>query len=486
MNLVMKIAVGMFYHEANSFNPNELQKEELVYCEGREVLERIYATSVFQEADVELVPLVYAVALPGGIMSRDCYDFYANRILVILAENRDVDGIFLHLHGACEVAGLGSGELDLLTRIRELLGNDVYIGVAMDFHASNAPEMPALTNVIRNYRTVPHSDQPETERAVARHMLECMRKSDHTIPQYVRVPFTAGGEKAMGATWPLNHLFKCLEKLEQEEEISIASMALGMAWCDSKSLAASIIVTPSDSKYTEYACKKAEELATHVYELRDDFDFEQLPLNPHDAVRYAIRFEYGAPVFVSDSGDNTTGGGVGDHTVILREFLKVRDYNGKRVLVTAIWDEDAVETAWQHAEGEEITLKVGKDYDENTKAVQITGIIKKKGHLLGYMGCESDATGRCVTISTEHVDFCVIDHPGSFIARGHFEAMGAGLNMDDYQVIVVKQGYLFPQLRPMAKLSILALTPGATHQIIENLKYRKIVPPVYPLHYVND
>ena len=56
--------------------------------------------------------------------------------------------------------------------------------------------------------------------------------------------------------------------------------------------------------------------------------------------------------------------------------------------------------------------------------------------------------------------------------------------MDDYQVIVVKQGYLFPQLRGLAKLSILALTPGATHQIIENLEYRKIVPPVYPLHYV--
>ena len=102
------------------------------------------------------------------------------------------------------------------------------------------------------------------------------------------------------------------------------------------------------------------------------------------------------------------------------------------------------------------------------------------------MGCENDATGRCITISTEHVDFCVVDHPGSFISKGHFGAKGAGLDMDDYQIIVVKQGYLFPELRPMAKLSILALTPGATHQIIEDLAYRKIEPPVYPLHYAGD
>lgn len=482
----MKIAAGMFYHEANSFNPQQLRKEELVYCEGQEVLDRLYATPVFREAGVELVPLIYAVALPGGIMSRECYDFYADRILEILSQNKDVDGVFLHLHGACEVAGLGSGELDLLTRIRALLGKDVYIGVAMDFHASNAPEMPALTNAIRNYRTVPHSDQPETERAVARQMLDEMRRGDHIIPQYVRVPFTAGGEKAMGASWPLAHLFECLNELEKEKEIAIASMALGMAWCDSKSLAASVIITPSDSKYSDYARRKAEELAKHFYDLRDDFDFEQLPLDPHYAVRYAVQFEYGAPVFVSDSGDNTTGGGVGDHTLILREFLKLRDYNGKRVLVTAIWDEDAVNAAWAHNEGDALTLKVGKDYDENTRAVTVTGTLKKKGHLLGYMGCENDATGRCITISTEHVDFCVVDHPGSFISKGHFGAKGAGLDMDDYQIIVVKQGYLFPELRPMAKLSILALTPGATHQIIEDLAYRKIEPPVYPLHYAGD
>ena len=67
----MKIAMGMFYHEANSFNPNLLQKDGFVYYEGDEVLRRLHATEVFQEENAELIPLIYATALPYGIVARD-------------------------------------------------------------------------------------------------------------------------------------------------------------------------------------------------------------------------------------------------------------------------------------------------------------------------------------------------------------------------------------------------------------------------------
>lgn len=146
-----------------------------------------------------------------------------------------------------------------------------------------------------------------------------------------------------------------------------------------------------------------------------------------------------SPVYISDSGDNTTGGAVGDHTILLREFLKLRDFNGRKVLVTSIWDENAVAKCLEHKEGDRITLSVGHGYDENTKAVEVTGTIKKIGRLFGYMGCEHDAVGNAVTISTENVDFVIIDRPGSFISVGHFTE-GAGLDLDEYQVVVVKQG----------------------------------------------
>lgn len=88
----MKIALGMFYHEANSFNPKMVEKDDFVYEEGERVIERMYASEVFQAAGAELVPLIYCNTLPNGIVKKEAYEFYAGRILKILSQNKDVDG----------------------------------------------------------------------------------------------------------------------------------------------------------------------------------------------------------------------------------------------------------------------------------------------------------------------------------------------------------------------------------------------------------
>jgi microcystin degradation protein MlrC len=72
----------------------------------------------------------------------------------------------------------------------------------------------------------------------------------------------------------------------------------------------------------------------------------------------------------------------------------------------------------------------------------------------------------------------------SFITVGHFNA--AGLNMDDYDVIVVKQGYLFAELAALAKLHIMALTPGATYQLFHKLEFHHIPRPCYPFDQVES
>lgn len=476
----MKIAEGMFYHEANSFNPQKVQKEDFVYEEGEHVIDRMFATEVFREEKAEIIPLVYVNTLPSGICSREAYDFYSSRLMELLTLNQDVDGVMLHLHGSMEVEGLGSGEYDLVRRIRILLGDDVIIGLALDAHANNHPQLAAMVNVIRNYRTVPHSDQDVTEKVVARHMIDCIKNHKKTVPQYIRMPFAIHPEKATGATWPLSEIYEKLEEIETRKEVSVATLGIGMVWCDCETMASNVVITPSKECYTKECEKIARNLADYIYNYRESFEFEQVPMSPHEGVRFSVQYpEY--PVYVSDSGDNTTGGAVGDHTILLREYLKLRNCNKRKILVTSIWDENAVAKCLEQKEGDRITLSVGHDLDQNTRAVTVTGIIKKIGKLYGYMGCERDTVGIAVTIATKNVDFVITDRPGSFISVGHFTE-GAGLNLNEYQVVVVKQGYLFAELRTLAKLAILALTPGATHQMIENLEYHKIIPPVYPLH----
>ncbi|MDR1505631.1 MAG: M81 family metallopeptidase [Treponema sp.] len=477
----MKIAVGMFYHEANSFNPTQVRKEDFVYCEGEDVLKRMYAGEIFEKEGVEMIPLVYAVSLPNGLVSREAFDYYSGRIIDILERNKDIDGIFLHLHGSMEVSDIGSGEYELLKRIRDVVGREKIVGIVFDIHANTHPEFVKFVNIIRHYRTVPHIDQRESEHIVARQMLRCLRENIKTSPVFFQLPYAIHPEKALGTVWPLSEIFKMLCETEKKTGIAIASLGIGMVWCDCPTLHTNIIVTPQSADFTGTAEKEARNLADYVYSLRDSFDFDQLPLLPHEAMRYSLAYK-GGPVYVSDSGDNTTGGAVGDHTTLLREYLSARNLNGKKVIITSIWDEKTVAECIKHREGERLTVSIGHGKNEDSKAVTVTAVLKKKGELKGYMSCETDTVGNSVTLTAGNIDIVITDKPGSFISAHHFNA--AGLNLEEYHVIVVKQGYLFAELREKADLAILALTNGATNMMIEKLPFKRITPPVYPLTYV--
>ena len=63
-----------------------IEKDDFVYEEGERVIERMYASEVFQAAGAELVPLIYCNTLPNGIVKKEAYEFYAGRILKILSQ----------------------------------------------------------------------------------------------------------------------------------------------------------------------------------------------------------------------------------------------------------------------------------------------------------------------------------------------------------------------------------------------------------------
>jgi microcystin degradation protein MlrC len=51
----------------------------------------------------------------------------------------------------------------------------------------------------------------------------------------------------------------------------------------------------------------------------------------------------------------------------------------------------------------------------------------------------------------------------------------------EHKIVVVKEGYLFPGLRAIAPHAIMALTPGFANQIMEDLTYKQVRRPIYPL-----
>ena len=67
----------------------------------------------------------------------------------------------------------------------------------------------------------------------------------------------------------------------------------------------------------------------------------------------------------------------------------------------------------------------------------------------------------------------------SFTSPSDFEEVG--IDPLEHKIVVVKLGYLFQGLRDIAPQAIMALTPGFANQVIENLPYKNVKRPVYPL-----
>ena len=77
------------------------------------------------------------------------------------------------------------------------------------------------------------------------------------------------------------------------------------------------------------------------------------------------------------------------------------------------------------------------------------------------------------------IDVVVANASDSYTTINHFTK--AGLDVNDYDIVIVKQGYLFVELAAIASLHIMALTPGACNLIVEDMEFHNLLRPMYPL-----
>lgn len=56
-----------------------------------------------------------------------------------------------------------------------------------------------------------------------------------------------------------------------------------------------------------------------------------------------------------------------------------------------------------------------------------------------------------------------------------------GLDPPAFSIVVVKLGYLFPELRDVAPRHIMALSPGFSNEAIKELPFHNVQRPIYPI-----
>ena len=95
---------------------------------------------------------IHAEAPPGGIVRRDTFEGLRDEIISQLTAAMPVDAVLLHLHGAQVAHGYEDAEGDVLSRVRKLVGPDVFVGAELDPHSHATPLRVESADVLVAYK----------------------------------------------------------------------------------------------------------------------------------------------------------------------------------------------------------------------------------------------------------------------------------------------------------------------------------------------
>ena len=467
----MNVIVGSIQHESNTFCTDMTCMTDFVISYGDEVLSKIASAEYFVQQEIKLIPTLYANSVPSGIVSKECFGTLLARMLEGFPKDTTIDGVWLYLHGAMEVEAIGSGEAAILKSVREHVGKDAIIAVVLDFHANNDPSITKYANIICGYRTAPHVDMEETQIRTAQALVESLKKRYQPVSTMISVPIIITGDKVITAQEPMRSIIEKTLELETEDGILSASVFNGQPWVDAPNNGASALVV---AKHRQNHCKAlgyAKELSNMLWAARSQYRFQVEALAPKQAVETAL-FCGEVPVILSDSGDNTTAGAYGNSVNLLRDFMK---YKTPKTLIAGITDPAVVDSFCYANPGEHVNIVLGKVFDpQNPLVIPVT--FQKKGRLLGWDG---EDAGDCVVLSYQAIDIIVTRHPCAMISKEIIES--AGVRFSQYAIVVVKQGYLWPDLESRTAHPILALTPGASCEQIEEIPFQHVRRPSWPI-----
>lgn len=478
----MKVLVGFFNAESNTFSDKKCSLENFVIKEADDMLNSMQGLKNFTDNNIEVVPSIYANGYAQGAIELEAFNYIEDKLLESIKENiSEIDGIYLFLHGGSYVDKLvgHSGEHHIIKEIRSIVGPYFPIAVVMDPHGNISKSYIEDCTIVRSYRESPHTDIDETYNIVAKMLIELLNNRRDIRPVYIKVPIMLGGERSASQDEPLKTINVLLDEIERDSRILSASYHIGFVRQDNYTCGAGVVVIPNDNKYRDFSFEQAEKIKTYALDNKEKFQFTGNAKLPAIAIKEAIDYKEGL-VILSDSGDNTTAGAPGNSLYVLRQLLNVDNCKNKKILISAITDVNNTDYLLERSINEDISISIG---EKPTDKIDISGVILKKGRLKGLsiFGDSNEIVGKVVVIKINNSNITLIlsNNFTSFAEIGQFNELG--LNISNYDIIVVKQGYIFPELEKISKHTIMSLTPGDTYQLTENLDYKKIYRPMYPI-----
>jgi microcystin degradation protein MlrC len=475
-NELPRVAIAGLAIESSTFSPARTHEEAFHPRTGEEVFEAypFLAPGSSNRSRAHWIPTLTGRALPGGMVTREAYESLVTKTLEMLRANVPYDGLFFDIHGAMSVEDLDDPEGDFIERIREVVGPDTLISTSMDLHGNVSWRLAHQSDLITCYRMAPHEDELESKQRALENLLDRIEsgKGKPAYKAWIPVPILLPGEKTSTRVEPGKSLYAQVKPASERPGVVDAAIWIGYAWADEPRNHAVVMVTGDDE---EAVTTTSEGLARSFWDVRSEFAFVAPTATFDESLAKALASDE-RPFMISDMGDNPTAGGAGDVTWTLSEILKRPEFqaeDGPSVIYASLPGPELVEEAVEVGVDGHVSALAGAAIDDRfSPPIRLSGTVAAIEH--GDKHAETEVVLR---VGSVHV--IVTKKRKPYHLEADFTRLG--LKPRDTDIVVVKIGYLVPELYEMRGDWIMALTPGGVDQALERLDYERIKRPMFPL-----
>ena len=471
-----KIAIAGLAIESSTFSPAVTEAEAFHPRVGDEIFDYypfMHEDSITRSRAL-WVPTLRGKAIPGGIVRRSAYDSLMAVTLDMLRANMPYDGIFFDIHGAMSVQGLQDPEGDMIRQIREVVGTEVLISTSMDLHGNVSERLAKHSDLITCYRMAPHEDAIESKKRALTNLLDRIEsgKGKPAYKAWIPVPILLPGEKTSTRIEPGKSLYAQVNPQTLKDGVVDAAIWIGYAWADEPRNHGVVMVTGDDEAQVK---ESAELLAQQFWAVRNEFEFVAPTTTLEQALATALASDK-KPFMISDMGDNPTAGGAGDVTWTLTQLLTRPEFStpdGPELIYASIPGPEFISAALAAGVGEEAEGYAGALVDD-----RFAPPLFLKGKVLAIKEGDINAEVE-VVVQVGSLKVIVTKKRKPYHHESDFTDLG--LNPRAADIVMVKIGYLVPELYDMRGDWLMALTPGGVDQDLNRLGYKNIERPMFPL-----
>lgn len=488
----LRIALAGFNLESVSFLPTQTTIAEFEHFESRgdAILQEFRGTNtvmggfidICDDAGFDMLPIVMTEAGARGSAEDAAFDHYAKLIVEALrAERATIDGVLLHLHGALTTPTRTDPDGDIVGMVREVIGPDMPLMLALDYHGNIDWRSIAPANATFGYHFSPHVDMGETGKRAARCMVKTLRGEISPVTAIAKPGVMIPSILSATDLEPLSHFVKQSIALpETDPRIIDATVFAGFSYADVPNCGFSVVVVADNDR--PVAEQYAQDLSAELFAAREDLYKPGFAKPLEDGLDYAqdLAKRAAAPVLVLEHADR-----MNDSTHVLRSLL-ARD--ARNVAVPYLYDAQSARQACEAGGGSTIKMAIGGKSDHRSGCpIETEAEVIWAGHKTytgtGPMreGLVVDV-GRVAVLRIGGITVSVTEAPMSCIDLDPF--IQFGLDHLSFDIIVLRSKTHFRAVwEPIVEEIVIVDTPDWGPADLLTLPYRHVpTTTVYPFN----